>query len=464
MKKAIISCAAAVLVSLMTLAQGFQFDWAQAYGDTANNYSIYSPFVDIDGAGNVYLAGHFADTLDFDPGPGVFNLTPTGIDVFIVKLDASGNFIWAKATSGGIGHLAYNADIYVQESGFIYLAGTFTDSVDFDPGPGISILTGDSESDAFLLKLDLNGNFIWAQKIGGAGNATALTVSGDMDDNVCVAGKFSNVIDLDPGLGIDPVFSNGQYDVFIAKYRANGDRAWLKTVGGGFLDVANAITCDNDGNVITTGYFGYTVDFDPDTGVYNLSYVQIEPDAFVLKLDSAGNFVWARSIAGYSCMDEADEGNQGCAVKCDSEGNVYTSGFFQCTVDFDPGPGTHSVTSNGGSDIFVHKMTSSGEFSWVRTVGGQSSSQYDIFDAAYSIDLDTAGFIYASGIFDNLFVDFDPGPNVHNLNVSGGGVFIWQLDTAGNFINAIPSGGKCVKNRWQWKYLCNRNVLWAGRF
>jgi uncharacterized protein (TIGR03437 family) len=114
-----------------------------------------------------------------------------------------------------------------------------------------------------------------------------------------------------------------------------------------------SVAVDGSGNVYTTGFFEGTVDFDPGLGVFNLTGADDAGlDVFVSKLDSAGNFVWARQMGGSSFLF-ADDSGRGVAV--DGSGNVYTTGLFRGTLDFDPGAGVFNLAGRG--DIFVAKYT-----------------------------------------------------------------------------------------------------------
>ncbi|MEX2323550.1 MAG: SBBP repeat-containing protein [Acidimicrobiia bacterium] len=127
-----------------------------------------------------------------------------------------------------------------------------------------------------------------------------------------------------------------------------GDLVWADQLGGGSDDYGRGVAVDGSGNVYTTGYFFGTADFDPGAGTLNLTSAG-SGDVFVSKLDSAGNLVWARQLGG-----GLDDIGQGVAV--DGSGNVYTTGHFSGTADFDPGAGTLNLTSAGASDVFVVKL------------------------------------------------------------------------------------------------------------
>jgi hypothetical protein len=193
----------------------------------------------------------------------------------------------------------------------------------------------------------------------------------------------------------------------------DGDFVWAKQMGGTDYDVGQGIAVDMAGNVYTTGYFQGTADFDPGPGSFNLTSTGNE-DIFVSKLDSAGNLVWAKQMGGTS-------GDAGQDIAVDAAGNVYTTGFFYSTVDFDPGPGTFNLTSTGDTDIFVSKLDSAGNFVWAKQMGGTDP------DAGYDIAVDAAGNVYTTGYFWGT-ADFDPGPGSFNLTSAGfSDIFVSKL-------------------------------------
>ena len=121
---------------------------------------------------------------------------------------------------------------------------------------------------------------------------------------------------------------------------------WAKKIGSGSDDISNSIALDSFGNVYTTGSFIGTVDFDPGVGTFNLISLSYQ-NIFISKLDASGNFVWAKNIGG--ALDDC-----GYSIFIDSSGNIYTTGVFWGTADFDPGLGTYNLTVNpatGYSDM-----------------------------------------------------------------------------------------------------------------
>ena len=329
-------------VFILKLDANGNFLWAKSFGgiEMDRGYSIA-----IDAEGNVYTTGYFIDTVDFDPGTGVTNLSAVGgKDIFILKLDPNGNFVWAKSFGGteGIG-------IAIDGMGNVITTGYFSDTVDFDPGTGVMNLTSAGETDIFILKLDANGNLLWAKSCGGywiVGGGISITF--DATNNVYTTGAFDGTVDFDPGTGVKNLSAMGESDIFIQKLDAQGNFIWAKTFGGNDFDQSYSIAIDAESNVYSIGDFVGTVDFDPGTGVANLSAVK-DGDIFIQKLDAQGNFIWAKSFGG--------EGhNFGSSIDVDAANNIYTTGLFRNTVDFDPGTDVKNLKSIGGYDIYVHKM------------------------------------------------------------------------------------------------------------
>lgn len=430
MKKTSYLLIAMFLVIISSNAQNYQ--WAKSMGGT--NHDIANS-ITTDGSGNVYTTGSFYGTVDFDPNVGINNLTSVGnSDIFISKLDAAGNLIWVRSM-GGYLHDEANS-IFVDDSGGVYTTGSFTRTVDFDPGPGTSNLTaagGLAGNDMFVLKLDSAGNFIWAKGIGGNNSYKTKCKSIALDDsgNIYTTGEFRGNVDFDPGAGISNLTSSAgsqSHDAFILKLNTAGNFIWAKNMGGYLVDIeSNSITVDNSGNVYTTGSFYRTVDFDPGTGTNYLTSAGLR-DVFISKLDAAGNFIWAKNMGRNS-------DDRSFSIALDASGNVYTTGTFTDTVDFDPGAGTSNLTAVGFGDIFISKLDAAGNFIWAKSVGGNFG------DVGRSLALDGSGNVYTTGVFVDI-VDFDPGAGINNLTSAGGSdMFILKLDSAGNFIWAKRIGG-----------------------
>jgi len=404
-----LSSAGASDIFVQKLDADGHFVWARSMGGTGTGRGFG---IAVDGAGNVYTTGAFEGTVDFDPGPGAFNLTSAkGDGIFVQKLDANGHFVWARAmgeTGTGMGF-----GIAVDGTGNVYITGVFGGTADFDPGPDTFHLSSVGFQDIFVQKLAADGHFVWARAMGGTRIDGGYAISVDGAGNVYTTGAFMGTADFDPGPGAFELSSAGGFDIFVQKLDANGDFVWARAMGGTISDVGNGIAVDGAGNVYTTGYFRNTADFDPGPGTYYLSSAG-DRDIFVQKLDAGGHFVWARSMGGMGP-------DQGFGIAVDATGNVYSMGYFRNTVDFDPGPGAFNLTSAGFQDIFVQKLDAGGHFLWARSMGGTNS------DVGYGIAVDSAGNVYTTGSFMGT-ADFDPGPGAFNLTSAGGtDIFVLKL-------------------------------------
>jgi hypothetical protein len=340
-----------------------------------------------------------------------------------LKLDASGNFLWAKQMGGIVNDFGFS--IALDASNNVYATGSFGDTADFDPGIGTFDLISAGNTDNFVSKLDSNGNFLWAKQLGGTDDDDSYAIAVDAIGNVYTIGTFYATADFDPGVGTYNLTAVGQYDIFISKLDASGNFSWAKQIGGAMSDEGYAIAVDASGNVFTTGSFAGIVDFDPGAGTFNLTAGLGNLDVFVSKLDVSGNFLWARQFGGMNLPD----GGQGRSIALDAFNNVYTTGFFTGTVDFDPGAATFNLTSAGAYDIYISRLDAYGNFVWAINMGGTD------YEVGRGLALDTTGNVYSTGAFGGT-ADFDPGVGIFNLTTGFGNGDIY-ISKIGNTITGI---------------------------
>lgn len=424
MKKIIllISC---VFVATYTCGQSPTFQWAKKIGGLGADYG---QSITVDASGNVYTTGAFAETVDFDPGPGTFNLTAAGgSQVFITKFDTNGNFIWAKNMGPSAGSLsAYGFSIKLDAANNVYTTGYFNGTADFDPGPAVFNLTSSGfNDDIFVSKLDSSGNFIWAKAMGGSSYDVGLSIALDSSGNAYTTGYFEGTADFDPGAGIVNLTPTGTHDIFISKLDSSGNFLWAKSIDGtGGFNNGWGIASDETGNIFITGQFQGAIDLG---GIFNLISAGSN-DIFISKLDSSGNFIWATQIGG--SMSDV-----GTAILIDTFNDLYITGRFSGAIDFNPGLGMFGLASAGGEDLFITKFDTSGSFIWAKNMGGSLN------DGSQSITTDAAGNVYSTGFFSGT-ADFDPGTGVANITAIGfQDIFMLQLDSAGNYIWAKNIGG-----------------------
>lgn len=416
-----------ILVFVYFNIKSQNFQWANGIGSSGND-ACKSIAVDSDG--NVYMTGYFFDFADFDPGAGVVNVTSKGDrDIFIAKYDSDGNIIWAK----NIGSQGYDESncITLDIGGNIYITGSFTDTVDFDPGPSTATLISTPlYQDIFFAKYDSDGNYLWVKVVGGSYyNDSGNKIIVDSLGNCYLTGKFTQTTDFDPGQGVYNLVSNGAKDAFLAKYSNNGDFDWAFKIGGDYPDEAHGLAIDKQNNIYITGEFVHTVDFDPGPGTANLIANQnSDEDIFFAKYDSSGDFIWAKKI-GSNYIEQANN------IVVSDSGNIYLTGYFGSWMNFDPNFGSQYLSPLGGWDCFFAKYDSSGNYIWAKNFG---SSEIDISN---DITLDKFENVYMTGGF-NGTCDFDPDPQSLKTisSVGSSDIFFAKYDKSGKFIFAKSIG------------------------
>jgi len=235
-------CFASVFLAQTVMAQSFE--WAKAYGGTGftNGISMVT-----DAIGNVYTTGFFSGTVDFHPDSSIlYNLTSAAGSTYINKFDADGNFIWVKIFEGG-----YNVpeSITLDNNDNILITGFFRSTVDFYPGSNIFNLTSAGNNDVYISKLDANGDFIAAIRLGSTNTEEPQSICVDSSNNIYISGIFEGTTDFDPGSGVYNLFSSGDRDIFILKLDDSGNFIWAKSVSGTSVKTSNSIKTDNAGNI-----------------------------------------------------------------------------------------------------------------------------------------------------------------------------------------------------------------------
>lgn len=381
--------------------------WAVNMGGTLDDAG---QSIAVDAAGNVYLTGVFRGTADFDPAAsGTTNLVSAGMaDIFVMKLDAAGVSQWALGT-GSVSDDAGNA-IVLDATGNVYIAGNFgaMSTVDFDPDAvATADLTSAGGSDDFVWKLTNGGGFVFVKQMGGTVNDLCNAIGLDASGNIYVAGSYNGTSDFNlASPGVNTLSSAGSNDIFVCKMDASGNFQWVNGMGAGMTDIALGLIVDNADNVLVTGSFANTVDFDPDMSATASLTASGLSDPFVCKFDGTGDLVWARHFTG-SGFD------RGTGLAVDASNNVYVTGAFASTMDFDPDAvAVANLTSAGGNDVFICKLTSAGVYDWAINMGGTGD------DGGQSVRL-AAGKIFVAGR-QSLVADFNPDAvDTDNLTSAG---------------------------------------------
>lgn len=378
------------------------YQWAFKVGGTGFDQGIG---IALDKNANIILTGSFAGTVDFNPGVSVNNLATggTSTDIFLAKYDNMGVYQWAFKV-GTTANNEYGHAVAVDTSGNIFISGDFSGSCDFDPSGSTAVLNATGGNDGFLAKYNAAGTYQWAFRLNDAPGSYGKRIVTDKTGNVFITGSFQNTCDFDPSGTTVNLVSSGSFDVYIAKYSAAGIHQWVKHMGGTGADVAYAIAIDELNNILITGGFSNTVDFDPGTGIANQSSLG-GYDIFVAKYNSLGDYQWAGGMGSANS-------DRGYGIVSDMDGNVYVTGYFSDNVDFDFSAGTSMLNSYGDEDVFIAKYSSSGTYNWAAQAGGTMEEECNTICLGLNNAVYTAGYFYGTA-------DFDPSASADN-KISGG--------------------------------------------
>jgi hypothetical protein len=395
------------------------FIWAMNLGATTTGSSENTITHDIavDGNGDIIIVGEYRGlNVDFAPkGGNATLLTSTNsggvLDGFIAKYNALGQCIWAM----GMGSNS-NSDellgVEVDAANNIYITGRLDDNL----GSGININplgtahllnTSNNSNDAVLIKYDLNGIHQWDLSIGNIGIDYGYDVH-VVGNLLYLGGRFQGInTNFNPlGTAIQRT-SVGSYDAFLAQYNtANGLCNWAITYGSTGSEEIKEIDTDAAGDIYVIGAFQNSVDLDPGAGT-NTVVSNGSNDIYLAKYNTSGTHVWGFGIGGASI-------DYGYDISVDGA-NVYATGKFRQTADFDPSAGTVNITAQGGTssdETFIAKYTTAGAYANAFAIEGPNS------DRGYGICANN-GTIYLVGYFNGVGVDFDP-VGASTLSSTGG--------------------------------------------
>jgi hypothetical protein len=439
MKKGLLFMFALLQFANISFSQ--QYEWAKSIGGT---FDDIGQSIAVDDSGNVYIAGRYYGTVDFDPGlAGISNLTSTGSDAFIAKYDRFGNYIWAKNINSNCSSECRS--IALDYLGNVYVTGWFCGTADFDPDLFGTALLNSVYPDIFIAKYDINGNYVWANNLKSTYESRGTSITVDHLCNVYVTGYFNDTIDIDPSnsntlnfISTNTTSTSFAEDFFFAKYNTNGDYIWAKQIGDINNDFCSRIAVDESENVYITGYFGGIVDFDPSISNTANLICYGNPtnqesngacDIFFAKYDINGNYIFAKNI-------ECTTTGYGLDIAIDKLKNIYITGYLYDTGDFDPSPTqTAYLNSNTFCDIFFAKYNANGDYQWAKNMGSADP------DIGFSITVDSKGNVYITGGYTNT-ADFNSDFSITDNLVSVGNydIYFAKYDTDGNYIWAKSIG------------------------
>ncbi len=324
------------------------FLWARDYGENVSDYGAAPVTAAVDMENNVYLTGvslHLVDSI---------NDLNYENNIFAVKFDSSGNIIWENVWVNYF--MDISASIFVDNAANVYITGSYYTRIDFDPGQGTFYLSDmdeeDTMPDAFILKLDSLGNFVWAKQIGGEGLQFGFSCNIDRNGNIYVLGLFLGDTDFDPGPDVYNFTKNGT-GVSVVKFTEHGNLAWVKQIEGNGDIWPGSMVLDVQANIYITGFFGGSVDFDPNENIVN--YDSFISDIFVTKWDSAGNFRWFNRLRNPDNL--VNNTGVDLAIR---DNEIFATGNFEGTLNVEMHSNEQTFTSQserGKTDILIYKIS-----------------------------------------------------------------------------------------------------------
>lgn len=434
--------------AFLGFAQLPELQWNRTFGSIADDYITGNV---INNLGEVFIVGNFSGTVDFDPGVGVVNFTAVGYSsIFIQKFNVAGDLLWAKKIDNNTNQSSPYC--FLDPTGNLIVTGSFMNTADLNPNDGVANFTSTSQLDPFMIKLDTNGNYL-----GGKNLTTASTKSEyishikfDAAGNMYILGYFYGTFTIDG----TTLVSGGEYDTFIQKLDVAGNVLWTKSFGGPSYDGAGVLLLKSDGSIYIAGSYGGTVDFNPGAGVYNLVSLGMY-NGFILKLNSSGDFLWAKTM-GSASLDMFGD------MEFDSAGNIVgLINFYSDSLTFSVQGVNQTLNRFPGdtyfADAIVFKMDDSGNYLWVKKYGGNGD------DIAGGIELDQNDKIYILGRFSGT-ADFDPGLDSNLVTSSGDyDLYLQCLSNSGNYEYTFKIGGALL-DTYQSLILKNGSLYICGTF
>lgn len=390
-------------------------DWATYYGNTGNDYGNC---LAVDASGNIYIAGSTGSTtgIAYNGFQNTYGGATT--DAFLLKLDAAGNRMWATYYGGTAIDGAYS--IAVDASGNIYMTGTTTSSTNIAFGGFQNVNAGGG--DAYLVKFDPNGNRLWATYYGGSGQEAGNGVTTDALGNVYLTGVTWSSSGIAYG-GFQNSFGGGSTDAFVVKFDSAGVRLWASYYGGPGNDDGSSIVTDIAGSLYIAGTTRSISDI--ASGGFQSVFGGGNTDAFLVKLDSAGNRIWATYYGGTGEESGTD-------VAPDPTGNIYLTGNTTSTSDIATS-GFQNV-NGGGADAFLVKFDAAGNRIRGTYYGGSGG------ELGTAVSTDPSGNAYLAGRTTSIAGISDGGFQ----NSYGGGFndgFLVTFSDSGTRICATYYGG-----------------------
>lgn len=330
-----------------------QIIWAVKAGGSGSDRALS---VKTDSNGNIYITGYYYGTATF----GTITLTSVSgsQDGFLAKLDANGNFVWAKSFGGNLAEWA-NA-VAIDELDNPIITGQFQGTANFSGTTLTSMInpnTSFSSFDVFVAKYSSTGNVTWVNKGSAKYDDRGLDIITDSQNNIYVCGQFSDTIQFQNTHNNQIMNAS-----FIIKYNSTGNEQWLRKASGVF-SIPYSMVMDNANKIYIAGDFQGTFTFFGSSGnsFINGTYTN---KAFLMKIDDTGNFIWGKSESSTNYVSNK-------RVALDTQQDPYIFGEFGCTMnEYSDAYGSGVFNSIGFGDLFITKYNNTGARQWFKHYGG----------------------------------------------------------------------------------------------
>lgn len=282
-------------------------------------------------------------------------------------------FTWFNALQSGEGRSDEIKRIRTAANGDVLVCGEFRGVKDFDPGEGklLKTTSGQNTANPFVARYTAAGEPVWVRQLRAASTCEVNGMDVDADGNIYLVGYFNSLFYPDESNPEVVLVNNPEpnADMWMVSYTSNGEYRWGQMLGGASVDNLRAVSISGN-RMIVGGHFSQTVDLDPGPGVFEVATGGGSGQVpFIASYDKDnGSFQWGFDIGGSIGFNRIND------MCIDDEGNIYATGAFRLTKDFNPDPENEFLlTSQGNDDMFVASYTPEGSFRWANRGGSTSA-------------------------------------------------------------------------------------------
>jgi gliding motility-associated-like protein len=328
--------------------------WLKQFG---GNFADKAVDIAIGSDQNIAITGHFFGTVTF----GAFTLTSTNNtkDIFLLKLDPSGNVLWARKEGGNLSDESYKLTIDNQNN--ILLTGSFQGNATIGNSTFSSVIdptTNQPSADLFIAKYTSSGTPIWALQGGALYDDRGMSVATDAADNVFFTGQFSDNLQF-----ASNTYSNNGFNVgFVCKLNPSGQVQFLNLFKAGLVAPYDLEINSNNEAVIVGDFIGNMNYYDA-SGAHPIQN-PYDKQLFLVKIASNGNFIWQNTLGSNNELSAR-------SIAIDPANNIYTTGYFKCDLSQLQDTVNHLFSSVGYKDPYLIKWSDAGTRNYVKHFGSK---------------------------------------------------------------------------------------------